>query len=147
MNLTSENDLRAAIKKHIGPHAHLSMLEAHGNPGFPDIEYCIEGATGHIELKWTPKDYNQPVALRAAQKVWFRRRIAAGGRPMIWLGDPDAGLFIIPAWRIAPFLEGEHKFPAWAAASEADFGWNRMDLWDRLMRIMKHADVPQLAGL
>lgn len=64
------------IKK-VGGHA--SSVESHAmSPGIPDIDFCIDGVSGHIELKVCSSR-----GLRQSQVLWFRKRLKAGGSPWI----------------------------------------------------------------
>ena len=77
----SESALWKDMKKNIGHLGHFSRVESHEtSSGIPDVDFCINGTEGHIELKFsrdkTPK-------IRSSQVTWFRRRRKEGGNP--WL--------------------------------------------------------------
>ena len=64
-------------------HAHaIDMEPGMTNPGIPDINWCIDGVEGNLELKWGVAGERAP-KIRPTQVVWFRGRIAAGGYPML----------------------------------------------------------------
>lgn len=66
----------SSIKK-VGGHA--SSVESHAtSPGIPDVDFCIDGISGHIELKVCSSR-----GLRQSQVLWFRQRLKAGGKPWI----------------------------------------------------------------
>lgn len=60
------------------------------NPGIPDINWCLEGIEGHLELKFGCNGFPAP-KIRGTQIVWFRERIKAGGYPMFayYIEEPD----------------------------------------------------------
>lgn len=69
--------------------AHLSWIESHAtSPGAFDVNYCVNGIEGWIELKAFPK-----IEIRTSQIVWARERIAAGGFPLVLVqNDNDFAL-------------------------------------------------------
>lgn len=80
---------RGEIKmwKYLGPklrpYGHFERLESHETAvGTPDVEYCINGYTNRIELKFT-NSAKKGLRLRPSQSGWFRKRTKAGGQP--WL--------------------------------------------------------------
>lgn len=65
------------------PHGHFERIESHETAvGTPDVEYCINGYTNRLELKFTDTE-KRGLRLRPAQAGWFRKRVKAGGQP--WL--------------------------------------------------------------
>lgn len=63
---------------------HASSVESHAtSPGIPDVDFCIEGVEGHVELKVITSS-----GLRPTQALWFRRRVKAGGSPWIMVYSP-----------------------------------------------------------
>ena len=60
----------------------VNMEPSATNPGIPDINWCMSGIEGNLELKFKKDDLAMPL-IRPAQIVWFRERIRAGGYPMV----------------------------------------------------------------
>ena len=60
----------------------VNMEPATTNPGIPDINWCMEGIEGNLELKFAHENGAVPL-IRPLQLVWFRERIKAGGYPML----------------------------------------------------------------
>ena len=60
----------------------VNMEPAATNAGIPDINWCMEGIEGNLELKFAYDNGAAPI-IRPMQLVWFRERIAAGGYPML----------------------------------------------------------------
>jgi hypothetical protein len=64
--------------------------------GTPDANYCAAGVSGHIELKYAPKDPTRPTTpvlgkgngMRRSQVVWAVRNIRAGARVYACIGTP-----------------------------------------------------------
>lgn len=63
-----------------GGHA-VNMEPSKTNPGIPDINWCIQGIEGNVELKYGFDGGAAPL-IRPPQVVWFRERVRAGGLPM-----------------------------------------------------------------
>lgn len=64
-----------------GAHA-VNMEPSITNPGIPDVNFCLEGILGDVELKFGYAKGAAPL-VRPGQIVWFRERIRAGGYPML----------------------------------------------------------------
>jgi hypothetical protein len=61
---------------------HVSMVESGETAsGIPDLNYCLNGVEGWIELKTIDKE--EAPHIRPAQRRWIRKRIANFGR--VWL--------------------------------------------------------------
>ena len=60
------------------------------NPGIPDINWCLDGIVGDLELKFGCNGFPAP-NVRGNQLVWFRDRIKAGGYPMLayYIEEPE----------------------------------------------------------
>ena len=79
----SEADLWKEMKDGIGHMGHFSRVESHlTSAGIPDVDFCIEGTEGHIELKFAHNTIKKNF-VRPTQVKWFRDRAKAGGHP--WL--------------------------------------------------------------
>ena len=79
------------LKKHLPQgHDRLERIENVVGVGTPDINYCIEGVEGWIEMK-SPKEpkksssklFGDNHKLNQAQKNWFLRQRNAGGKAFI----------------------------------------------------------------
>ncbi len=80
---------RRTIKPILNKLGHASRIESHSTcSGIPDVNYCIEGINGDMELKHGV--LSKPPDFRLSQKVWFRDRIKVGGTPWI-LYEYNAG--------------------------------------------------------
>lgn len=68
---------------------HLTRVESHSTAvGVPDVNYCIEGIEGWIELK---AETTKGMVLRQSQKVWMRDRLRAGATKiyLLWAADVE----------------------------------------------------------
>ncbi len=78
----SESDLWKHIKNNIGHRGHFSRVESHEtSSGIPDVDYCIDGVEGHMELKFA---VNAAPKIRGTQVQWFRKRGKAKGNPWMF---------------------------------------------------------------
>ena len=98
----SEHNLWVRIRSNIGDRGHFVRMEFNPEAGIPDVDYCIKGVEGKIELKYTasvPARANTAVftngGLRDAQIAWIYTRVRHGGR--VWI-LPQIGerLFLVP---------------------------------------------------
>lgn len=83
-----ENGLRVKVKEALKDKAHLSWVESHStSPGVPDLNYCIDGVEGWLELKSGSFD------VKASQVRWFEDRVAKGGWPLFLI--EMGGIFML----------------------------------------------------
>lgn len=79
---------------------HAVWVESHATAlGAFDLNYCHEGLENWLELKSGPK-----IDVRASQVEWSKRRIEAGGHPLILVQWDDV-FMIIPASRASALRE------------------------------------------
>lgn len=79
----SENDFWNEMRNSIGHSGHFSRVESpQTSAGIPDVDFCVEGIEGHIELKFG-EGGNAP-RMRPSQVKWFNSRVKAGGKPIIF---------------------------------------------------------------
>jgi len=82
----SEKDFWQEMKTGLaeaGIEGHFSRVESpQASAGIPDLDFCVRGVEGHIELKFG-KDKKVP-SIRPSQVKWFHDRIKNGGHPMIF---------------------------------------------------------------
>ena len=72
-----DGNLSSLCQKHI-PMAHWQSVETWSTGrGVPDLNYCLEGTEGWIELKSTAA---WAVKIEPGQVAWIERRARAGGR-------------------------------------------------------------------
>lgn len=84
------------LRRHLPPGHYVRVENAVGN-GDPDVDFCVRGVEGKIELKWVPKFPALPTTpvlgehkgLRSSQKVWIETRLHHGGHVIIAVGVKD----------------------------------------------------------
>ena len=120
MELKNENDFERAITLFID--AHWTHIEMPFKPGFPDLDYCITGVCGQIEVKFVKK--GRVPHLRSTQKAWMRERLKANGSPMIWMLD-GTKVYVICRDGIEKLLIGNSSLSIWKslAADVIDLNW------------------------
>jgi hypothetical protein len=70
---------------------HLDRIESHATSvGRPDVNYCIDGVTGDIELKFYDASKGGFV-LRPSQNAWMMQRVRADGEVFILAAHRSAG--------------------------------------------------------
>ena len=85
----------AALWRYLQPmlaaHGHFVRVENPIDPGTPDVNFCVNGQEGWLELKalaaW-PRRSTSPVGprlVRPAQRVWWAKRVHQGGRVFVLL--------------------------------------------------------------
>lgn len=128
-----ERDLWATFRDRVKLHGHLERIENLVGRGRPDVNYCIRGVEGNIELKqiaaW-PAYPETAVAVphyTPQQRLWHRQRLAAGGRVYVLLQIFESMDYLLfdAAWarvylgltatqaacRAAALVTGRDKFP------------------------------------
>lgn len=82
----AEKDLWSILHARMKLHGHFERIENMVGVGRPDVNYCVRGVEGNIELKqiqtW-PVRAETPVAIKhysPQQRIWARQRVLAGGR-------------------------------------------------------------------
>lgn len=79
----SEAAFSDEVRRELDKYGHFSMVESHAvTAGFPDIDFCVLGKDGHMELKYS--DDGKPPDIRRSQVIWFKHRVAAGSEPWIF---------------------------------------------------------------
>lgn len=84
----SETAMVRLLRAHLGSRRFdIQRVETPVGVGVPDLNYCILGAEGWLELKaWHRKTNRGPFripTIRSAQVAWLRKRREAGGRAYI----------------------------------------------------------------
>jgi hypothetical protein len=81
----------------LGLRFHFERIENVVNDGTPDVDYCIEGIVGKIELKYNhtaPREDSQVLAvnrgMRRSQIIYASRHVWAGGRCWCLIGNQVA---------------------------------------------------------
>ena len=78
----SERKLWQYMDRAIGEYGHFSRVESHASSaGIPDVDFCVSGKEGHIELKY---GMGKIPKIRATQARWFRNRARAKGKPWMF---------------------------------------------------------------
>lgn len=98
----SEKRLWDRVREAVGDCGHFDRLENNPVPGMFDVNFCINGVEGHIELKFradVPKREGTAVfkqkGLRDAQILWGTKRLEAGGRLFV-LAQVGRMLYLCP---------------------------------------------------
>lgn len=98
----SEADLWTTTRKAIGHTGHFTRVENAVAAGMPDVDFCIRGIEGRLELKHRadePARIETPVfkhkGLRESQLLWIRTRVKHGGRVFI-LAEVAGSRWLLP---------------------------------------------------
>lgn len=139
----SEKDFRKEVVDGLsGPNSHVSCVESHEtSAGIPDIDYCIHGVEGHVELKYSKKGGKQP-RLRPTQKKWMRERIKAGGIPFLFVRFDAYGqepMYCLIKGRTVLKFQGSIQLGDTLSNSCAV--WHGNIDWTELREILKHQQV------
>jgi hypothetical protein len=74
-----DGDLLKVLRSHL-PRADFVGVETSTTRGLPDVNYCLDGAEGWIELKVVR---GLKISIRPEQVGWMERRLARGGRVLL----------------------------------------------------------------
>lgn len=121
----SESRLWTRVREGVYAHGHFDRRENNPLDGVPDVNYCVDGCEGHIELKFRrdpPVRDTTPVfgskGLRESQVAWIGRRLRAGGRVFI-LSQVGRRLYLTHGARAPEFnalcVEDLEQGSRWAA--------------------------------
>jgi hypothetical protein len=130
----SEAQLWRYVKKNIGHLGHFSRVESHEtSSGIPDVDYCIAGVEGHIELKYG-KDRGPKI--RGSQVKWFRDREKRGGRPWILteLVMNKTSYYLLHRGSAIETLARNHDHEVWFNTSVAS--WRQGVNWQDLIEYL-----------
>ena len=126
----------------MGAGGHFSRVEAHASAdGIPDVDYCLDGTEGHLELKvgHSTKDPE----LRGSQFRWFKNRADAGGKPMVLLQDSDTGDVMVYFFRHLHGLKGRKTMIKWREKAFLTFTAEEFDSEEFLIFLTSFEDIPQ----
>ena len=139
----SEHNLWVRIRDKIAYSGHFVRMEFNPEAGIPDVDYCIRGVEGKIELKYSatrPAREGTSVfangGLRDAQIVWIYNRVKHGGR--VWI-LPQIGprLFLLRGSYCRGFNEMTHheidKAAEWSSVKKQITG----DEWLTLIHTLE----------
>lgn len=100
------------------PYGHFERIESHETAvGTPDVNYCIQGYTNHLELKFTDSE-KRGLRLRPSQSAWFRKRCKALGQPWLLaqaLVRGKRGYVLVPGTNV-PSLARTTRITDWLMA-------------------------------
>ena len=82
--ITSETGVWKHLQSKVRSKGHFTRIESGMTVlGQPDVNYCVDGEEGNLELKYC-RGTTDGFELRPAQYQWMKRRIKAGGF-QIWI--------------------------------------------------------------
>jgi len=82
---------------------HIERVENAVAAGTPDVDYCVNGHAGKLELKYASRHpvnlrttavLGRDCGLRKSQVVWIHRRLRAGGTVFVAVGTPRVTWFV-----------------------------------------------------
>jgi hypothetical protein len=114
-----ESNVRHHLITNIKEFGHVEAIENGAGVGNPDVNYCIEGYEGWIEIKyrekWPIRSSTPGIGkcLKPSQPIWFKKRLDAGAK------------------RIFLYLRIENEFMLLAGERYVDFETlTRQELYD-----------------
>ena len=125
----NESTLRAKLISTItSAGGHACAIESHAtSAGIPDLNYCINGNEGHIELKVGTK--RKPPYLRPTQHRWFVLRNRAKGKAFFLFLDNDTGnVYLIYGKDVQVLVEASTE--TWIRSAFAS--WDKLPLATQL---------------
>ena len=124
------------IKRNIGGSGHFSRVESgETSVGIPDVDYCIDGIEGHLEIKYGTGD--KLPKIRPSQVNWFKARHKAGGSPFLLakiITNDKPKYFFFRADRIQK-LAHANVYTDWEVLS--NFAWFGEMNWSELIYLLK----------
>lgn len=133
----SEAKLWRTLRDAVGHIGHWDRIESHAvSQGRFDVNFCIEGDVGDIELKiYDPK--RGGLILRANQNAWACNRVKAGGNAWIlarydFNAKPE--FLLIPAYRSRSLIH-DRSYEGWL--SQATHVWVGQIDWEAFLKIVR----------
>lgn len=138
----TEKRLWETLKEGLDHTGHFDRIESHAvSVGRPDVNYCIDGREGDIELKIFDRKRGGFV-LRASQNAWFCKRHRSGSRRIFILAryDDNSGnqMFLLISGNKSRNLIHDRSFEGWIA--QADIIWQGQINWSELKAALKGMD-------
>jgi hypothetical protein len=102
--MAHEAQLWATIRNRVALHGHFERIENMVSAGRPDVNYCVKGIEGNIELKHVDRWPARPDTVlplphyTPQQRNWHRIRLSAGGRVYVLLQVADDYLLLHADW-------------------------------------------------
>ena len=98
----SEQQLWVKVRDKIAHFGHFSRIESVCTTGYPDVDYCLDGVEGNIELKFcrdwpkraSTKVFKEGHNLRTEQSKWFKLRLKAGAKNLFIMAQVDKSMFL-----------------------------------------------------
>jgi len=95
----------------------VSKVEAHASAnGIPDLDYCLGGIEGHIELKVARE--GKASTVRPSQRIWMRDRTNAGGTPFYLVLITDLNLVCFVSDVMHPRCQAQVSSRRWVEMAE-----------------------------
>jgi len=116
--MSGETKMWEYLGPKLKPYGHFERIESHETAvGTPDVGYCINGYTNHLELKFTNSE-KKGFRLRPSQSGWFRKRVKAGGQPWLLAQSliRDKRGYVLVAGADVPSLVYTTKIEDWLMA-------------------------------
>jgi len=128
------------------PYGHFERIESHETAvGTPDVGYCINGYTNHLELKFTSTQ-KKGFCLRPSQAGWFRKRVKAGGQPWLLAQSliRDKRGYVLVAGASVPALAYTTRITDWLKAGV--IVWEDKIIIEELMQFLSVYLIPEDAS-
>lgn len=111
------------LRKRLLAWGHFVRVENDVEVGMPDVNFCIDGREGWLELKVWPRE------LERTQVVWALQRTAARGYVRVLVKDPIANDYFLLPVGIYDDIQRADDRPQLALSCEWSFkrtGWERL---------------------
>lgn len=138
----TEKRLWDTVKAGMDHTGHFDRIESHAtSQGRPDVNYCIDGREGDIELKIYDKKRGGLI-LRANQNAWFCNRTRCGGKRAFILARYDDNFgnatYLLIDGKNSRQLIHDRSFEGWL--SQARIVWKDKINWSELKAVLKGTD-------
>lgn len=97
-----EQRLWTRLRPKLKAYGHFERIENGVGAGAPDVDFCINGVEGKIELKYVAKYPARDSTgllgwsgLRKEQKAWMTQRLSNGGRVFVLIGVGARNIYLL----------------------------------------------------
>jgi hypothetical protein len=135
----TEKRLWGALKEGLDHAGHFDRIESHAvSQGRPDVNYCIDGREGDIELKIFDRKRGGFI-LRSSQNAWFCNRVRSGSTRCFILARYDAdngrAFYLLIDGKNSRALIHDRSYEGWL--KQARTIWEEKINWSELKAALK----------
>lgn len=118
--MTEATQVWHVMRDRVAAYGHWERVENAAGSGMPDVNYCVNGVEGWVELKLAGQDGSKPRSLTLEQVMWAEERARHGGRAFLLVRyeKPHTIWCLYHASRIRRIFDNEGALPVVCASGD-----------------------------